>query len=374
MEQQLTRIAVKIGSNVLTRRDGTLDVTRMSALVDQVAELHKAGVEIILVSSGAVASGRSEIHPAKKLDSVDQRQLFSAVGQAKLINRYYELFREHGIPVGQVLTMKENFATRRHYLNQKNCMTVMLENGVIPIVNENDTISVSELMFTDNDELSGLIASMMDAQALIILSNIDGIYNGSPADPASEVIRKIEHGKDLSSYIQTSKSSFGRGGMLTKTNIARKVADEGITVIIANGKRDNILVDLLHQELPALFPDVQSSALDSQLTYTRFIPAPQPVSSVKKWIAHSEGFAKGELHIDDCATKVLASDKAVSILPIGITDVRGEFEKDDIVRIIDFEGNPIGVGKANCSSEQAREAMGKHGKKPVVHYDYLYIE
>lgn len=374
MEQQLTRIAVKIGSNVLTRRDGTLDVTRMSALVDQVAELHKAGVEIILVSSGAVASGRSEIHPAKKLDSIDQRQLFSAVGQAKLINRYYELFREHGIPVGQVLTMKENFATRRHYLNQKNCMTVMLENGVIPIVNENDTISVSELMFTDNDELSGLIASMMDAQVLIILSNIDGIYNGSPADPASEVIRKIEHGKDLSSYIQTSKSSFGRGGMLTKTNIARKVADEGITVIIANGKRDNILVDLLHQELPSLFPDVQSSALDSQLTYTRFIPAPQPVSSVKKWIAHSEGFAKGELHIDDCATKVLASDKAVSILPIGITDVRGEFEKDDIVRIIDFEGNPIGVGKANCSSEQAREAMGKHGKKPVVHYDYLYIE
>ncbi len=374
MEQQLTRIAVKIGSNVLTRRDGTLDVTRMSALVDQVAELHKAGVEVILVSSGAVASGRSEIHPTKKLDSVDQRQLFSAVGQAKLINRYYELFREHGIPVGQVLTMKENFATRRHYLNQKNCMTVMLENGVIPIVNENDTISVSELMFTDNDELSGLIASMMDAQVLIILSNIDGIYNGSPADPASEVIRKIEHGKDLSSYIQTSKSSFGRGGMLTKTNIARKVADEGITVIIANGKRDNILVDLLHQELPSLFPDVQSSALDSQLTYTRFIPAPQPVSSVKKWIAHSEGFAKGELHIDDCATKVLASDKAVSILPIGITDVRGEFEKDDIVRIIDFEGNPIGVGKANCSSEQAREAMGKHGKKPVVHYDYLYIE
>ena len=374
MEQQLTRIAVKIGSNVLTRRDGTLDVTRMSALVDQVAELHKAGVEIILVSSGAVASGRSEIHPAKKLDSVDQRQLFSAVGQAKLINRYYELFREHGIPVGQVLTMKENFATRRHYLNQKNCMTVMLENGVIPIVNENDTISVSELMFTDNDELSGLIASMMDAQVLIILSNIDGIYNGSPADPASEVIRKIEHGKDLSSYIQTSKSSFGRGGMLTKTNIARKVDDEGLIVIIANGKRDNILVDLLHQELPALFPDVQSSAFDSQLTYTRFIPAPQPVSSVKKWIAHSEGFAKGELHIDDCATKVLASDKAVSILPIGITDVRGEFEKDDIVRIIDFEGNPIGVGKANCSSEQAREAMGKHGKKPVVHYDYLYIE
>ena len=360
MEQQFSRIAVKVGSNVLTRRDGTLDVTRMSALVDQIAELHKTGVEIILVSSGAVASGRSEVHSAKKLDSVDQRQLFSAVGQAKLINRYYELFREHGIAVGQVLTMKENFATRRHYLNQKNCMTVMLENGVIPIVNENDTISVSELMFTDNDELSGLIASMMDAQALIILSNIDGIYNGSPADPTSEVIREIGQGKDLSSYIQTSKSSFGRGGMLTKTNIARKVADEGITVIIANGKRDNIIVDLIQHPESTLC--------------TRFIPSAEPVSSIKKWIAHSEGFAKGELHINYCATELLFSDKAVSILPVGITDVIGEFEKDDIVRIVDFGGKPIGVGKANCDSTQARETMGKHGKKPVVHYDYLYIE
>lgn len=360
MEQQFSRIAVKVGSNVLTRRDGALDVTRMSALVDQIAELHKTGVEIILVSSGAVASGRSEVHSAKKLDSVDQRQLFSAVGQAKLINRYYELFREHGIAVGQVLTMKENFATRRHYLNQKNCMTVMLENGVIPIVNENDTISVSELMFTDNDELSGLIASMMDAQALIILSNIDGIYNGSPADPTSEVIREIGQGKDLSSYIQTSKSSFGRGGMLTKTNIARKVADEGITVIIANGKRDNILVDLIQHPESTLC--------------TRFIPSAEPVSSIKKWIAHSEGFAKGELHINYCATELLFSDKAVSILPVGITDVIGEFEKDDIVRIVDFGGKPIGVGKANCDSTQARETMGKHGKKPVVHYDYLYIE
>ncbi len=375
MEIDFSRIAVKVGSNVLTRRDGTLDVTRMSALVDQIAELHKAGIEIILISSGAVASGRSEVHPAKKLDSVDQRQLFSAVGQAKLINRYYELFREHGIPVGQVLTMKENFSTRRHYLNQKNCMTVMLENGVIPIVNENDTISVSELMFTDNDELSGLIASMMDAQALIILSNIDGIYNGSPADPDSQVIREIGQGKDLSSYIQTSKSSFGRGGMLTKTNIARKVADEGITVIIANGKRDNILVEILKNEERRMKNEGISTVQDDyQLPYTRFIPSPQPVSSIKKWIAHSEGFAKGELHINHCATELLFSDKAVSILPVGITDVIGEFEKDDIVRIIDFGGKPIGVGKANCDSNQAREAMGKHGKKPVVHYDYLYIE
>ena len=360
MAYQFTRIAVKIGSNVLTRKDGSLDITRMSALVDQVAELRKGGVEVILISSGAVASGRSEIRASKKLDSVDQRQLFSAVGQAKLINRYYELFREHKIPVGQVLTTKENFGTRRQYLNQRNCMLVMLENGVIPIVNENDTISVSELMFTDNDELSGMIASMMDMQALIILSNIDGIYNGSPSSPQSSVIREVEQGKDLSDYIQTEKSGFGRGGMLTKTNIARKVADEGITVIIANGKKDNILVDLLKKPESTIC--------------TRFIPAPGEVSSVKKWIVHSEGFAKGELHINEQATKILNSNKAVSILPVGITRIEGEFEKDDIVRIMDDKGRQIGVGKAGFDSDEAREMIGKHGLKPVVHYDYLYLE
>lgn len=372
MEQELTRITVKVGSNVLTRADGTLDVTRMSALVDQVAALRKRGIEVILVSSGAVASGRSEIHPTKKLDSVDQRQLFSAVGQAKLINRYYELFREHGIAVGQVLTMKENFGTRRHYLNQKNCMSVMLENGVIPIVNENDTISVSELMFTDNDELSGLIATMMDAQVLIILSNIDGIYNGDPKNPESRVIREIESGKDLSAYIQTSKSNFGRGGMITKTNIARKVADEGISVIIANGKRDDILPFIVNEEQKRM--KAGDLAAESPIAYTRFIPSDTPVSSVKKWIAHSEGFAKGELHLNRQASEVLASDKAVSILPVGIVKVEGEFEKDDIVRIIDAQGNAVGVGKANCDAGQARESMGKHGRKAVVHYDYLYME
>ena len=153
----MKRIVVKIGTNVITRNDGSLDITQMSSLVDQISELHKNRFEVIMVSSGSVACGRSLLPGiTENLDTLDQRQLFSAVGQAKLINRYYELFREHGIAVGQVLTTKESFGTRRHYLNQRHCMQVMLENGVIPIVNENDTISVTELMFTDNDELSGL--------------------------------------------------------------------------------------------------------------------------------------------------------------------------------------------------------------------------
>ena len=356
----MKKITIKIGSNVLTRTDGTLDITRMSSLVDQIAKLHKSGIEIVMVSSGAVASGRSIVRVNKKMDVVDQRQLFSTVGQAKLINHYYDLFREKDIVVGQVLTTKENFGSRRHYLNQRNCMRVMLDNKVIPIVNENDAVSVSELMFTDNDELSGLIASMMDMEALIILSNIDGIFNGSPNDPNSTVIREIKKGEDISDFIQTGKSTFGRGGMKTKTTIARKIADEGIDVYIANGKTNDILLDLLDKT--------------KSVVSTHFIASKDNVSSVKKWIAHSEGFAKGEIHVNENAAKALAGEKAVSLLPIGVTKISGDFEKDDIVKIVDENGQLLGVGKTQYDSQKSNEMMGKKNQKPLVHCDYLYLE
>lgn len=245
----MRRIAIKIGSNVLTRKDGTLDITRMSALTDQVAELHKRGMEVILVSSGAVASGRSEIAPSHTLDEVSSRQLYSAIGQAKLMGKYYTMFREHGIVCGQVLTTKEGLDKADHYQNQRHCMEVMLGEGVVPIVNENDTLSITELMFTDNDELSGLMAEMMQVDMLIILSNIDGIYDGNPADPKSQVIRALSpiESDDLSQYIQTEKSSLGRGGMMTKCHIARRVASLGIPVVIANGKSEDILLRLIDQ-------------------------------------------------------------------------------------------------------------------------------
>lgn len=234
-----------MGSNVLTKDNGKLDITRMSSLVDQIAWLRDDGHEVILVSSGAVASGRGELRVGHQLDSVEQRQLFSALGQVKLINLYYDLFREHGIHIGQVLTMKRNFSTSEEYQNQKACMAVMLDNGVLPIVNENDTVCVTELMFTDNDELSGLMAQMMNADRLIILSNIDGIYDGNPSAETSKVIRTVAPDTDLSHYIQQGKSGFGRGGMTSKYDIACKVAACGINVVIANGTRDGILIDLM---------------------------------------------------------------------------------------------------------------------------------
>lgn len=249
----MRRIVVKVGSNVLTREDGHLNVTRMSAIVDQLAWLRREGYEVILVSSGAVMAGRGELeHIDHLLDNVEQRQLFSAVGQGKLIRLYYDLFREYGIKVGQVLTMKENFAAKEQYQNQKACMRTMLENGVLPIVNENDTVCLTELMFTDNDELSGLIATMMEADTLVLLSNVDGIYNGDPKAPDTRIIPSVYYDCDISEYVSEEKSSQGRGGMISKLKTAQEVANKGIKVIIANGNTPNILISLKEHPLQTL--------------------------------------------------------------------------------------------------------------------------
>ena len=255
----MKRIAIKVGSNVLTRKDGTLDITRMSSLTDQIAELHRRGVEVILVSSGAVASGRSEVHPDMELDSVAARQIFSAVGQAKLMNRYYDLFRSHGIACGQVLTTKYSLELPQHYENQKGCIESLLSCGIIPIVNENDTISITELMFTDNDELSGWMAQMMSCDMLVILSNIDGVYDGDPSSDSSRLVREVLPGSDdVSGYIKDEKSSCGRGGMHTKCSVALKVASEGMPVVIANGKREDVILRVVD--------------CDESLPCTRFLP------------------------------------------------------------------------------------------------------
>ena len=239
------RIVVKVGSNVLTRQDGALNTTRVSDIVDQIVSIRNLGYDVVLVTSGAVACGRSLIKQNRKLDEVQQRQLFSALGQVRLMDLYYKLFIDYGINVGQILTMKNSFERKRDYATQRECMEVMLSSGVIPIVNENDAVAIKELMFTDNDELSSLVASMIGAEKLIILSNIDGIYDGDPAGPGSKVIGRVSPDDDVTRFISPSKSKFGRGGMVSKCSIAMRTAASGIKVIIANCNRGNILVDLL---------------------------------------------------------------------------------------------------------------------------------
>ena len=344
----------------MTSSDGMPDEERIAHLVDQMAFLKKRGVDILLVSSGAVASGKKIIDCIKRNDPVSCRQLWASVGQVKLIQKYSDFFANHGMICSQVLVTKEDFRDRQHFLNIRNCLHTLLEHNIVPIINENDVVSVTELMFTDNDELAGLITSMMDAEAMIILSNVDGIYNGDPKAEGSSVIPVIDSNfTNVSKYISTTKSNFGRGGMITKFSMAKKVAGAGTPVHLANGSRENILIDILENK--------------PSLVQTYFKPG-RKASPMKKWLAYSEASVKGEIFINSGAKESLLTNKATSLLPIGVIKISGEFMKGDLVKIIDPEGHDIGVGKSQYNSETALKKMGLKNQKPIVHYDYLYLK
>lgn len=353
----MQRIVLKIGTNVLARPDGLLDVPTITHLVDQIATARKQGIEVIVVSSGAVGAGRSLIALPRDVSRVVQRQVLAAVGQIKLMSLYAELFGHHGLHCAQVLATKEDFRDRRHYLNMQNCFAALLRDDIVPIVNENDVVSVSELMFTDNDELAGLTAALAGADALIILSNVDGLLDGPPADPASRLIPEVLPGERLlPEVIEPTRSSFGRGGMATKFRFAQKAARVGITTWIANGKRPNVLPDLLRGEPVG--------------TCFRAKPA---LNNLKKWIAYDETARKGLVVVNAGAANALR-ERVSSLLPIGVVRIEGEFDRGDLVTIAGEDGATLGFGKVQYGAEIARKYLGQKGKKPLVHYDYLYLD
>ena len=359
LKTQFERIAIKVGSNVIAHSDGSLNTSRMLRIVEEIAILNKRGIEVILITSGAVAAGKSELEPSKKTNIISAKQIWASIGQVKLMSNYQFLFGKYGIQAGQLLATKDSFRDRQHYLNMKNCITAMLENKVLPVVNENDAIAITELMFTDNDELSGMISSMMDCGSLIILTNVDGIYTGLPGLEGSELIREIGGEFDNpEQYISASKSEFGRGGMLTKYSIAKEIASEGINVYIANGTRDSIITDIVKGK---------------DVPYTLFPASVTKKSGVKKWLSHSDTFAKGIVHINEGAKMALLGDKATRLLMIGVSKIEGFFKKDDIIRIFDEKGEQIGLGKAQYDSEKALQYLGEKRRKPLVHYDHLLI-
>jgi glutamate 5-kinase len=365
MGKNLTRqiIIIKVGTNVLAQSNHLLNHDIMRALVAQIAQIRAQGAQVVLVSSGAVGAGRGLVHMPKNMDTVTQRQIFAAVGQIELLNVYRNFFNEHHVPCAQVLVTKEDFRDRRHYLNMRNCFTGLLAQGIIPIVNENDVVSVTELMFTDNDELSGLIASMLRARRLIILTNVDGVYDGNPKLATSKVIPLIAPSASMtkeqwSSIISPEKSQFGRGGMITKAGIAEKLAEEGIAVHIANGLQTDILADIT----------------TGKRVGTTFVPHDE-TSGVKRWISHSEGHEKATITINAGArTALLSGDTAASVLPVGVVHIEGMFDKGDIIKIIDEQGKSIGYGMAQYGSVKALESMGKQRQKPLIHYDYLVVK
>jgi glutamate 5-kinase len=354
------RIVVKVGTNVLTQADGKLDVTALSQLVDQLVAIKQQGIEVVLVSSGAVGAGRSIYEASKQLSKVVQRQVCSAIGQVQLMQWYAQLLSNYRIHCAQVLATKEDFRDRQHYLNMQNCLLALLRDHLVPIVNENDVVSINELMFTDNDELASLIAAMINADTLILLTAVDGLFNGDPTDKSSQLIERVEaDDTTLHEFILPQKSSFGRGGMATKIRMAQKTAALGIEVVIANGKRADIL----------------NTIFKGQYVGTTF-PAATPISNVKKWMAHQHHSTDlPEVIINEGAVDRLRSKSTISsLLPIGVVTLKGDFEKGDLLTIKSTTGERIGIGMAQYDSVIALDALGKTDRKELIHYDYLYIE
>ena len=241
------RIVIKLGSNVLTTHDGELDLTVLQSIVSQVSELKSRGHDVIMVSSGAVAAGKSLYTLNNVKSKTIQRQVYSAIGQVKLMNIYASLFIEKGLVCAQVLATREDFVRgMESYKNMRNCFRGLLKDAIIPIVNENDVVSLTELMFTDNDELAGLTAFMIGADKLLILSNINGLYTGHPDDADTKLIEDVyPDDKSVFKFISKKQSNAGRGGMKSKLNTSVLAADKGIETYMANGKCDNIVLDIM---------------------------------------------------------------------------------------------------------------------------------
>jgi glutamate 5-kinase len=354
------RIVVKIGSQVLCDERGELNRDVLRQLVEQVSRLRGDGWQVLLVSSGAVAAGHGAAgeNLARVSDPVARKQVLAATGQVRLMETYRALFAEHGLIIAQVLTSKSDFQTRRHYLNMRGCIEGLVTAGIIPIINENDVVSITELMFTDNDELAGLLAGMVNADLLCLLSTVPGVYDGDPGDPATECIQTWDDEKyQLEEIVLRGTSALGRGGMHSKLAIARKTASLGTGVVIADG----------------CDPDVLFKITGEQSAGTYF-PAAGEISSAKRWLASADGHASGWVVVNPGAAEALLDrTRLASLLPVGIERVEGRFNRGDVIQIRDQSGKVLGCGRARHDHEEARRLSGKHGQKPLIHYDYLYL-
>ena len=349
---------IKIGTQVITRDNGSLDLRVMKRIAGDIRNVRELGYDVILVSSGAVGAGKGIINQPRMKDTLTKKQIFASVGQVELMRSYTKFFDKYGIRTAQVLVTKEDFRDRHHYLNMNNCFNGLLGERIVPIVNENDVVAITELVFTDNDELAGLVSAMVNAKKLLILTSVPGVFI-SNKDGSRKIIDtvRLDDISKLEKYISSEKTSSGRGGMRTKISIAKKAASHGIETVIACGRDKGVI----------------SACARGEDVGTRFV-AKKGITAVKRRIAYSEGLSKGIVHVNKSAEEVLSSQNAASLLPVGVTKIDGDFKKGDVVEIWNRKNNKIGFGLAWCDSDKARESIGMKKKKPVIHYDHMFIE
>ena len=339
--QNVRKMIIKIGSAVLTGRDG-LDLQIIEQLVDEIAEFKTKGIQAVIVTSGAIASGKHRMGISGPLKSMPQKQAAAAIGQSRLMRVYSNAFGKHGVYVAQILLTMADLTDRKRFLNVRNTMTTLMEWGVIPIINENDSVAVDEIKFGDNDHLAAMIANLTETHLVINLTSTDGLYDRSPASGRkARLIPLVEEITDAIEAAATADtSSVGMGGMKSKVIAARKVTAFGIPYIIASGKEKGIL----------------HAVMAGKEKGTLFLPMSDHLNSRKHWIAYTLR-SRGKLVIDGGAKTALV-EQGKSLLPSGIVDVEGDFGIGDPVLCVDEAGATLAKGLVNYSSEEIHKIMG----------------
>ena len=344
---------MKLGTGVLTDSRKLIDPAQLEQLVAQLAEQRKAGREIVLVTSGAVGAGMGALGYESRPTDLAEKQACAAVGQSRLMTAYDKLFSAHGLVVAQVLLTHEDLEHHERHLNARNTLVTLLNRGVVPIINENDAVSFTEIKFGDNDTLSALVASLLPADLLVILTTVDGVIKNFGAANA-KTISVIEH---IDSAIEKlaggTTSETAVGGMKSKVEAAKIVVRSGIPLVIASGKKKNTLANILKAEDEG----------------TLFVPQPTKLQGRKRWIAFFH-HPKGTLAVDDGAKKALR-ESGKSLLPPGVVRCEGNFSPDDVVRICDLDGMEFARGIAKFSAEEIRAK--KLARVELVHRDDLVI-
>ena len=353
------RIVVKLGTSLLTGGSDHLNQEVMSSLVAQVAQLHKQGLELLIVSSGAITSGRYKLGLTRKLRGVPFKQVLASVGQSRLMYVYEQLFSRHDIIVAQALLTRADLSDRAGYLNARNTLLALLELGVLCVVNENDVVAVDELeeaRFGDNDNLSAMVANLIDADLLLLLSDTAGLYTADPhRDADARLIPQVDRiDSEIERLAADTSRKLGVGGMITKIEAARLATASGVTVVIADGRETDVILQLA----------------TGKAIGTRFMPTSSKLESRKRWMLSGLS-TRGKLVVDSGAALALKKQKR-SLLAAGIRDVRGDFQRGDIVNIYDPKGSRLGCGITNYGSADIETIKGAHSDKiaTLLGYDY----
>jgi glutamate 5-kinase len=374
------RIVIKIGSNILADKKTGLDANRISAICADVCEIIKMGFQAILVSSGAVAAGMYKLGLKEKPKDIQLKQAAAAIGQSSLIRAYEKSFAIHEKKVAQILLTREDFSDRKRYINSKNTLLTLLSYGVVPIINENDTVAVDEIRFGDNDQLAAMVAGIIDADRLVILSDVDGLYTNNPQhDQNAKLISTVEKiTPEIESIAGSTGSSVGTGGMYSKVIAAKKAISSGVTVNIINGKKSGLIVSLLRARTQLSTISTQGSALGQSAISiqgslgTEFRATDEKLSARKGWIVYGSR-SKGTLQLDEGAVKALISGGS-SLLPSGISIVSGNFEIGDAVHCIGLDGKRIAKGITNYSALEIKKIKGKKTSEIEKILGYRYSD